>query len=179
VCRSTEYPRRPTSVIGLVADAGEPKSTEDSLRCCAGDPLEGSWTVPTERRCCSTRPHEGPDSGRSSRLAELHSIGVDGSTDDPGDATVLNAVNMPRRQSKLRDVSSCGAWGAGYVHVAVVPPSIVENVVDGMLHHRRRATGVEESNRRWQRHCLVRDPLWERLITYQGRGTGLWRDRWR
>ena len=108
--QSTESPRRPTSVIGLVAGAGEPKSTEDSSRSRAGDPLEGSRTMLTERRCCSTRPNEGPDSGRSPRHAEQHSVGVDGSTDNPGDATVCYAVNTLRRQNKLRSVSSRGAW---------------------------------------------------------------------
>jgi len=43
--QATESPRRPTSVIGLVAGAGEPKSTEDNSRSWAGDLLEGSWTV--------------------------------------------------------------------------------------------------------------------------------------
>jgi len=56
------------------------------------------------------RLNEGPDSGRSSRLVELRSVGVDGSTDDPGDATVCYAVNTPRRQNKLRNVNSRGAW---------------------------------------------------------------------
>ena len=56
------------------------------------------------------RPDRDPESGRSSRHAEQHSIGVDGSTGDPGDATVCYAVNTPRRQNKLRSVSSRGAW---------------------------------------------------------------------
>ena len=101
-----ESPRRPVSVIGVVADAGEPKSTEDSSVPRTGDPIEGSLTVLTERRCRSTHPDEGPESGRSSRHAEQHSVGVDGSTDDPGDAAVRYVVNTPRRQSKHRSVSS-------------------------------------------------------------------------
>jgi len=83
-CQTTEFPRRPVSVIRLVAGAGEPKSTEDSSRSRAGDPLEGSRTMLMERQCCSTRPDKDPESGRSLRHAEQHSVGVDSSTDDPG-----------------------------------------------------------------------------------------------
>ena len=74
-----ESPRRPVSVIRVVANAGEPKSTEDSLVPRTGDPIEGSWTVLTERRCRSTHPDEDPESGNSSGHAEQHAVGVDGS----------------------------------------------------------------------------------------------------
>jgi len=110
VCQSMESPRRPTSVVGLMTSAGEPMSMEDNVRRRVGDPLKGSRTQLMERRPCSVRPYEGPGSGRSSRLAELQSGEVDGSVDDPGDSTVLYAVNRPRKQSKLHGLSSRGAW---------------------------------------------------------------------
>ena len=110
VCQSTESPRQPMSVTGLMTGAGEPMSMEDNLRQDVGDPLEGSRMQLMERRPCSAHLYEGPGSGRSSRLAELQSSGVDGSVDDPGDSTVLYAVNTPRRQSKLHGLSSRGAW---------------------------------------------------------------------
>ena len=129
VCQSMESPRRPGSVAGLMTDAGELMSMEDNPQRRSGDPLEGSRTQLLERRPCSARPYEGPGSGRSSRLAEHQSGEVDGSVDDPGESTVLYAVNTPWRQSKLHGVGSRGAW-------------------EGRLRPRGRGTSVYRGERR-------------------------------
>ena len=82
------------------------------------------------------RPYEGPGSGRSSRLAELQSVGVDDPVDDPRESVVVHAVQMLRsvqRQGKLRGVSSRGAW-------------------EGRLRPRGRGTSVYDGERRrWRK----------------------------
>ena len=81
-----------------------------------------------ERWLCSARPYKGPESGKSSRLAELQSSGVGDLVNDPGDSTVLYVVNT-RRKSKLQGLGSRGAW-------------------EGRLHPRGRGTSVRGEGRR-------------------------------
>ena len=110
MCQSAEFYSSTRAVTGLMTDAGEPLPSEDHLRRrLVGDPLGGSRLQVLERRPRSAHPYEGPGSGRSSRLAELQSVGVDGPINDLGESVVLYAVNMPQRQSKLHGVSSRGA----------------------------------------------------------------------
>ena len=152
VCQSAGSPYRPVSVTGLITDAGVVLPVEDNVRRrLIGDPtratrslrispqlladLGGSRSQLLERQPRSAHPYEGLRSGRSSRLAELQSVGVDDPVEDPRESIVVHAVKTPQsmqRQSKLHGVSSRGAW-------------------EGRLHPRGRGTSVYRGERR--RRC--------------------------
>jgi len=132
-----------------------------------------------ERRPCSAHLYEGPESGRSSRLAELRSGGVDGSVEDQGDSTVLYAVNTPQRQNKLQGVSLRGAWEG-----RLRPSGRGTSVYRGER-RRRRISSSSSGDRSGGEQSPLATPLpgegsvQESLIIHRGRGAGQWRGQWR
>jgi len=176
VYRSAGSPCRPVSVAGLITDAGVVLPVEDNLRCrLIGDPtratrslrispqlladLGGSRSQLLERRPRSGYSYEGPRSGRSSRLAELQSVGVDDPVEVPRESIEVHAVKTPRsmlRQNKLQGVSSRGAW-EGRLHPLGRGTSLYRGERRRRTLRRRRCLerDVETGSRHWLRHYEV------------------------
>ena len=110
--------------------------------------LGGNRSQLLERRPRSAHPYEGPRSGRSSRLAELPSVGVGDPIEVPRESIEVQAVKTPRstqRQSKLYGVCSCGAW-------------------EGRLHPRGRGTSLYRGERRRRRTSSSSSSSGERYL---------------